>query len=88
MFEDFEDDSIDRAIGYRTPTLEEHRVGIAHYEILREIGAPPDVLAIAEAYAMACECDEPQPYTRPSGLVICKECGGRITEKPKKRERP
>jgi hypothetical protein len=37
---------------------------------------------------MPCECDEPQKYTRPSGLVICKECGGRIEPPQERKIRP
>lgn len=35
-----------------------------------------------------CECDEPQPFKRPSGMVICRECGGRIEPPQEKRVRP
>jgi hypothetical protein len=35
----------------------------------------------------ACECDLPLPYTRPTGTVICSQCGGRIVAPVEKKVR-
>jgi hypothetical protein len=43
---------------------------------------------LTEIYGMACSCEEPQPHTRPSGLVICKACGGKLNPPQEKRGRP
>lgn len=37
---------------------------------------------------MPCECTTPLPHVRPSGIVVCLECGGRIEIPMKKVERP
>jgi len=37
---------------------------------------------------MPCECEAPTPYQRPSGIVICRWCGGRIETPPEKKQRP
>ena len=39
---------------------------------------------------VTCACPEPQPYTRPSGTVICLNpwCGGQIVAAPSREERP
>jgi len=40
--------------------------------------------------APICQCEEPKPYTRPSGQVVClhPSCGGLILPKPEKDDRP
>jgi len=37
-----------------------------------------------------CQCEQPKPYTRPSGARICLNdgCGGTIEDKAEKREKP
>lgn len=37
---------------------------------------------------MPCRCEDPTPYIRPSGLVICNACGGRLERKTEKKIQP
>jgi hypothetical protein len=49
-----------------------------------------DLDLFRKALMMPCRCEQPLPYTRPSGQVIClnSECGGRIEAKAEKVIRP
>lgn len=35
-----------------------------------------------------CVCEKPQPFERPSGLVVCRVCAGVVVPKKKVEPRP